>query len=86
MDDFVHRMDKEMDKDMVCAKCKGDNVVTLQIWREVTTEAKLEFLILALVMTVCTADHSQTCPAMRLPTTRIQFTAMSTTRMYRRRH
>ena len=35
-DEFVHRMDK----DMVCAKCKGDNVVTLQIRNKVTIEAK----------------------------------------------
>ena len=64
-DEFMYRMDKEKDKDMVCAKCKGDNVVTLQIRNKVTTEAKLEFLTLALLMTVRTADYSQTWPATR---------------------
>ena len=83
----MYRMDREMNWDMVLANRQGDNVVTLQMWREVPPLVQLEFqveeiLTLALLMTVCTADHSQTCPAMLLPSTRTQFTVMSATRVY----
>ena len=42
-DEFMHRMNKEIDKDMVCAKHMGDN--------KVTTETRQEFLTLALLVT-----------------------------------
>ena len=43
----MHRMNKEIDKDMVCAKRMGDNMVIPQIRNKVTTETRLEFLTLA---------------------------------------
>ena len=39
----MYRMDKEKNQDMVLAYCQGDNVVTLQMWREVPPLVQLEF-------------------------------------------
>ena len=50
-DEFMHRMDKEIDKDMVCAKRMGDNMVIPQIRNKVTTETRQELLTLALLVT-----------------------------------
>ena len=47
----MHRMDKEIGKDMVCAKRMGDNMVIPHIWNKVTTETRQEFLTLALLVT-----------------------------------
>ena len=47
----MHRMDKEMDKEMVCAKRMGDNMVIPQIRNKVTIETRQEFLTLALLVT-----------------------------------
>ena len=56
-DEFMHRMDKEIDKDMVCAKRMGDNMVIPQIRNKVTTETRQEFLTLALLVTEDEGDN-----------------------------
>ena len=50
-DEFMHKVDKEIDKDMVCVKRVGDNVVIPQIRNKVTIGTRLEFLTLALLVT-----------------------------------